>query len=73
MSRPRRLSADQRAVEAAVNVVVLGPLFVGLAVVVTASELAERCPDPRLVALAARDHAASRISAWLAAPSSRRP
>jgi len=61
VSKPRRLSPGQRAVETVASVVVLGPLALVGAALITAGEIADRCPDPRLVLLLAREHLAARL------------
>lgn len=55
MSRPRRLTAGQRAVEAVVGAVATAPVVAAFVVLPLAAELLERIPDPRLALWAIQD------------------
>jgi hypothetical protein len=55
VSRPRRLSAGQRAVEAVAGTIVTAPIVAAFVVVPLVAELLEQVPDPRLALWAIRD------------------
>jgi len=61
VSRPRRLTAGQRAVEKVAATLATAPVVVAFVLVPLAAELVERFPDPRLALWAIRDVRVRRV------------